>query len=119
MEHTSLTHGRFTYDPTVDALFVRIPGDYKVSIRQKGFTIDINPKGAIIAVEILDASKVLGIAQEVLEHHDRWECRVKAQEKTISVEFTFAVRTGAEVHAALNDKAKVDYPETRMAVSAE
>lgn len=115
--HYVLTKGRFSYDSTVDALFVRIPGEYRGTVVQGLFHIDLSKKGDIIAVEILDASKVLKIPKNVLEHHEHWECKVVAHKESIAVEFTFRTERSS-VEARLEDVARKPYPETRLAVTA-
>jgi hypothetical protein len=82
--------GDFVYDINNDILMFKIKErDYEKSIEFKKFIADIDSKGFVSGIRIIDASKIFGINKYTLSNIISWEFKTVVENGTITIRLSF------------------------------
>ena len=79
------------YDPKRDITFIFSfhDYDYQESVKLKNMTVDLNPQGKAVALEICDSSKSLGVEKESLIHPEDFLVDISATNRLLNVNASF------------------------------
>jgi uncharacterized protein YuzE len=79
------------YDPKRDIIFIFSfhDYDYQESIKLKKLTVDLNPKGKVVALELFDSCKSLEVKKESLIRPKNFLIEISAKNRSLNVDASF------------------------------
>ncbi len=82
------------YDPKRDIAFIYSHDyDYQESIKLKNMTLDLNPQGKVVALEIFNSSKSLEVEKKSLTTPEDFLIEISAENRIITVVASFKLHS--------------------------
>jgi len=82
--------GEMDYDYSNDILFFKVKErEYDHSIELEDVVLDVDKEGYITSIQIFGASKMFSVDKSDLRNVKKWEFKVRAEGKVISIQLMF------------------------------
>ncbi len=82
--------GEMDYDYANDILFFKVEHrEYDHSIELEDVVLDVDKEGYITGIQIFGASNIFNIDKDALKNIQKWEFKVKIENKIVSMQLMF------------------------------